>query len=129
MSEHQGSYRRQFALGMAGYVVTILLGAFLFNRELIESTVLAVIVALLPVVPFLYGMAGVIGNAREQDELQQRIYMESVLITASLTIALTFSYGLLEMFELAPTIPMFYIAPLMIMLWGLTNIFLGRRYA
>ncbi len=51
-----------------------------------------------------------------------------MLITASLTIALTFSYGLLELFDLAPMISVFYVAPLMIMLWGLTNIILGRRY-
>jgi hypothetical protein len=129
MSEHKGSYRRQFTLGMVGYVVTILLAAFLYNREIVQSMAPAIVVALLPVIPFLYGMAGVIGNAREQDELQQRIYLESALITASLTVAMTFSYGLLELFDLAPAIPLFYIAPLMIMLWGLTNIFLGRRYA
>jgi hypothetical protein len=128
MSEHKGSYQRQFVLGMAGYVATILLAAYLYNGKMIESSALAIVVALLPVIPFLYGMAGVIGNALEQDELQRRIYLESALITASLTVAMTFSYGLLEIFDLAPAIPLFYIAPLMIMLWGLTNIFLGRRY-
>jgi hypothetical protein len=129
MKEHQGSFKRQFALGMAGYVVAILAAAYLLNQEVVQSTFLAVVVALLPVVPFLYAMVGLVGNAREQDELQQRIYMESMLITASLIIALTFSYGLLELFELAPTISVFYVAPLMIFLWGIATIVLGRRYA
>ncbi|MEZ4517250.1 MAG: hypothetical protein R3C44_10555 [Chloroflexota bacterium] len=129
MKEHQGSYQRQFALGMVGYVIVILAVAFLLNRGFIQSPFLTVVVALTPIIPFFYAMVGMIGNARSKDELQRRIYMESALFAVLLTGALTFSYGLLENFDLAPTISMIYVAPLMILLWGIANIVLGRRYA
>ncbi len=128
MKEWNAPHIRSFILGMIGYTVTIMLAAFLLGGEYIDNTGVAIVVALLPVVPFAYAMIGMVGNARSKDEMQQQVYLESVLITALLTGALTFSYGLLELFDLAPHIPVFYVAPLMIIIWGITNAIVGRRY-
>lgn len=128
MKNWSAPYARYFVLGMFGYTVTIILAAFLLGGDYIDNPAVAIVVALLPVVPFVYAMIGVVGNARSKDEMQQRVYLESVLITSLLTGALTFSYGLLEMFDLAPHIPVFWVAPLMIVLWGISNVIVGRRY-
>jgi hypothetical protein len=88
----------------------------------------AVFVALLPVLPFAFAMTAVVAQVRELDEMKQRIHLEAVLITALLTGGLTFSYGLLQSAGLVPDLPLIWITPLMIVVWGVANAVVTRRY-
>ena len=94
----------------------------------IESTITKQFIALIPAIPFLFAMAATIGNVRQMDELQQKIHLESILITVLLTGGLSFSYGLLEASDLAPHLPSVLIAPFMIAIWGVSKTMIARRY-
>ncbi len=128
MKDSESKHLRRFVAGMLGYVILLPASLLLLNSGRVGNTAVAVIVALLPVLPFLYAMAAVIGNVRQQDEMQRRIHLEAVLITTLLTGAATFSYGLLESAELVPELSMVFVAPFMIALWGITNTLVSRRY-
>jgi hypothetical protein len=134
MTTLQGKYGKRFIVGMAAYIILLpvslllLQSDFLSERATAVSTISAVLVALLPIVPFLFVMSAVIGQVREQDELKKRIHLEAVLITALLTGGLTFSYGLLEASGLLPSLPFIVIAPFMIIVWGAANAVVSRWY-
>lgn len=128
MKGWQRKYLIRFILGMAGYSILLPISLILVGNGRVQQPWLAVMVTLLPIAPFLNAMTALIHNVRSQDEMQQRIHLEAVLVTALLTGALTFSYGLLEVSELVPPLPTFMIAPFMILVWGIANIVISRRY-
>ena len=128
MKNWERKYLVRFILGMAGYSILLPLSLILVADGRVEQTWLAVMIALLPIAPFLNAMTALIHNVRSQDEMQRRIQLEAVLVTALLTGAVTFSYGLLEASELVPPFPTVMIAPFMIFVWGIANIVISRRY-
>lgn len=134
MIDLHGKYGKRFIVGMVVYIILLpvslflLQSEFLSERETAVSTIAAVLVALLPVVPFLLVMTAVVGQIRERDELKKRIHLEAVLITTFLTGGLTFSYGLLEASGLVPDLPFIIIAPFMIMVWGVANAVVSQWY-
>jgi hypothetical protein len=134
MNDWRGKHKKRFIIGMALYSILLPLSLFLLQttyltqRETAVATIAAVLVALLPVAPFLYAITAVIGQVRELDELKKRIHLEAVLITTLLTGGLTFSYGLLQASGLVPALPPIIIAPLMILTWGAANAFVSRWY-
>ena len=119
---------RQFVLGMAGYVVALIASRLLIDSEIVSNPVIVAVIALLPVLPLIYCIGGVVVCVRAQDELARQINLEAVLITTLLTGALAFSYGLLESAEIAPPLSMIWVAPFMILLWGAVLFFVSRRY-
>jgi hypothetical protein len=124
----QRKYLVRFILGMLGYSILLPLSLILVADGRIEKPWLAVLVALLPIAPFLNAITAIVYNVRSQDELHQHIHLEAILITALLTGSLTFSYGLLEASELVPHLPSVFIAPFMIVIWGIANVAISRRY-
>ena len=128
MKGWNNKYLVRFAIGMAGYVVILPISLLLIGSGWIESIFLKWLVALFPVLPFLYVMTATVNNVRQMDELQHRIHLESILITALLTGGISFSYGLLEASELLPHLPAVFIAPFMIGVWGITLTIISRRY-
>ncbi len=117
----------RFIVGMVGYTVLLIVSIFILGNVQLPMP-LAVGVALLPVLPFLWVLAAVVGGVRTQDELQQRIHLEAVVVAALLTAAITFSYGLLEANGLVPHLSLVWIAPLMIALWGIAAAVVSRHY-
>ncbi|MEZ4594692.1 MAG: hypothetical protein R3D55_26635 [Chloroflexota bacterium] len=128
MNRWERRYLVRFILGMAGYSILLPLSLIVADSQRAVQPWLAVLVALMPVAPFLLAMTAVLHNVRSQDELQRRIHLEAVLVTTLLTGAVTFSYGLLEASELVPPLPTFLIAPFMIAVWGIANQVISRRY-
>lgn len=128
MKSWQTPYLRRFLLGMAGYVLLLPLALLLVRGEWMQNTAVAILIMLLPALPLFYAIAASVANVRAQDELQQRIHLEAILITALLTGGLTFSYGLLESAGLVPDLPLVLVAPFMIAIWGIANVLVARRY-
>lgn len=128
MNHWERRYLIRFILGMAGYSILLPLSLIVADSERAGQPWLAVLVALMPVAPFLLAMTAVLHNVRSQDELQRRIHLEAILVTTLLTGAITFSYGLLQASELVPPLPTFLIAPFMITVWGIANQLISRRY-
>ena len=121
-------YFKRFWLGMVGYILLLPISVWLLDNGRISFGPGRYFIALLPVLPFFYTMLAAVANVRQLDELQRRIHLESVLITALLTGAITFSYGLLEANELLPSLSWDLIAPMMIAIWGLATAIISRRY-
>jgi hypothetical protein len=129
MKGWQRKYLVRFILGMVGYSILLPLSFIVVGDGRIEPAWMAVVIVLLPIAPFLNAMTAIIHNIRSQDEMQRRIHLEAVLVTALLTGAVTFSYGLLEASELVPPLPTVFIAPFMIFVWGFANIAISYRYS
>lgn len=114
---------RRFWIGMLGYVVLLIVTVT--ARPLAGGGVPAALFVLLPMVPLTYAMVAIFQAVRAQDELVQRIHLQSVLATALATAAVTFGWGLLEAADLLPAL---YIGPGMIAIWGVCNALISRRY-
>ncbi len=109
-------YLKRFIAGVVGYglmfPVTIFLGK---NTE----TVLAVqiIFALLPVIPFLLAMSAYIANFKTMDEMWKKIQTEALLMTAMITIAISFSLGMLQVVGVMKLFSVFFLFPFMMVIW------------
>lgn len=117
---------KRFIGGMVMYTITIFVGTFLAAR--IERSVWTYFWTLLPALPFTYAMANIFSGIRQQDELQRRIHLESILITAFVALGFSFVWGLMEYGDLVPHFPTFLFGPGMIGVWGITNGIISRRY-
>ena len=118
---------RQFWVGIALYSVAVVLQGFLLEPNAF-SPLLMVPLALLPIIPALWGMAGWIRASREQDELQRRIQVEAALFSLGVTAILTFSYGFLELYMGLPRVSMFAVWPLIAASYMVGASFARRRY-
>lgn len=128
MKRWERKYFIRFLSGMVGYSILLPISLIVVGDGRVEQPWLAILVALLPIVPFLNAMTAIVQNVRSQDELFRRIHLEAMLVTALLTGAITFSYGLLETTGLVPPLPTVFIAPAMISIWGIANAIISRRY-
>jgi hypothetical protein len=84
-------------------------------------------VALLPVLPVLFGVFALISFVRSIDELQRQIQLEGIAFSLGMTGVITFSLGLLEGTGF-PFISMTWVLPMMIALWGIGVAIASRRY-
>ncbi|MEZ4594123.1 MAG: hypothetical protein R3D55_23725, partial [Chloroflexota bacterium] len=73
MNHWKKRYLVRFLLGMVGYSILLPLSLIVVDSGRAEEPWLAIVVVLLPVIPFLNAMTAVLQNVRSQDELFQRI--------------------------------------------------------
>ena len=118
---------RQFWIGMALYSAAVVLQGFLLEPNALPLA-LMIPLALLPMLPALWGMAGWMRASREQDELQRRIQVEGALFSLGLTAILTFSYGFLELYMDLPRVSMFAVWPLIAATYVVGAQVARRRY-
>ena len=55
------------------------------------------LVALAPVVPFVFALVGVVRGIRSMDELHRRVHLEALVLAFPLTLLLIMTLGLLEL--------------------------------
>ena len=96
------------------YAVLVLLlvvsqTVFFENRGLPLYVLLPV--ALLPLIPAVWGVAGWLEAVRHFDEFQRRVQTEAGLFSLSMTTLAAFSYGLLEATAGFPKLSMFWVVP------------------
>lgn len=118
---------RQFAIGMIGYTVVIVLEGVLFRSET-RSIWLGLALAALPMALAVWAMAGWLAAVRTFDELQQRIFSEAGLIALGVTAVATFTYGFLENYVGLPRLSMFVVFPFMALCYTLSLPATFRRY-
>jgi len=118
-------FRRRIIVGMLGYAVVLML-AVTFVKAYPQSP-WRYVVMLLPILPAMWSLVGVMKFLRAMDEMQRRVHMEGVAFAFLVTVVLAFSYGLLERAGM-PNIPTIWVASLMIFLWGVGNYIAARRY-
>lgn len=122
-------YLREFLPAMGGYVVA--LGASIWLLHVVETPVLRVLLALLPVPPVALAVRAIVRYIRDSDELQRRIELEAVSAATALVSLLYFAGGLLQMAEVIdiPAGPaMFWVFPMICLVYAATKAFVSRRY-
>lgn len=118
-------YRKAIWASMGGYMVTLML-AVTFIKALPSSS-WRYPVMLLPVIPAIFGLVGIMRAIRAMDEMQRRVHLEGVAFSFILTVLITLSWGLLERAGM-PKLPSIWVCTLMLGLWGIGNRLAARRY-
>ena len=109
-------YLLEFGSSMAGYTVLVPVSIWLLRH--CPAVPWRYPIALLPVIPAALAMWAVIRGVRGLDELQRRIQFEAVVFSFLTTCLLTLTWGFLQNAGL-PQLDVIWIAPLLIILWGL----------
>ena len=125
MSNARKQYHLQLGLALAVYAL-LLAGSLPLTQAYPESP-WRYPLAVIPMLPFLYGIGAYVRYLRGVDELERRIALESLAIAFGGTAAITFGYGFLENVGL-PHANWMFVWPVMAGLWILGGMFARRRY-
>ncbi len=127
MKTVERQYRREFFSAMAAYVVVVIVSISLINISP-SNAWWRIPLALLPVIPAIFGIIAYMRFVGRIDELQRRIQFEGLAFGFGVAGILTFSYGFLENVGF-PHINLLWVFPLMIALWGIGTGIAARRYS
>ena len=116
MNASMKRYLKEFGGSMAAYAVLVPVSIWLLRRCI--GSPWRYPIALLPVIPAAFAMWAVIRGFRDLDELQRRIHFEAVVFSFLATCMLTLTWGFLQNAGL-PQVDVLWVAPLLIVLWGL----------
>ena len=101
---------RRFTIGMTLYVLVVILQST-FLRDVQVPRYVLIPLALLPLVPAVWGMIGWLQAVRTFDELQRRIQSEAGLFTLGMVLVASLGYGLLEAYAGFPRPSAFVVLP------------------
>ncbi len=119
------SYTREFGLAMVGYVIGILVSRALLGQV---DPRLAPLVAVIPVVPAMFGLLAYLRFMRRMDELGRRIQLEALAFSFGGIGFATFTYGFLEENAGFPHLSYIWVFPAMIAMWGIGGAIATYRY-
>lgn len=118
-------YMREFFLSTAAYVLLIIVSTQITGA--FPEASWRGLVAVTPVVPTIFMVAAFVRYLNGIDELQQRIQLMAIGFSAGVTGLLTFAYGFLETVGF-PHMPLLWVFPTLIALWGLGTAYFSRKY-
>jgi hypothetical protein len=118
-------YIAEFGSAMIGYTIVLLGVVLVLNQT--DVGWWRVPVALLPMLPLLFGLRAVMRFVTKLDELQQRIQLHAITFAAIMTGFITFGASMLEIADIPP-LPLVWVFPIMIAIWGLALPYFSRRY-
>ena len=125
MDANAKRYLREFLSSMAGYTVLVPLSIRLLRGH--EHTVLGYGLAFLPIIPSGFALWAFLRFFRELDELQRRIQLEAVAFSFLATCFITLTWAFQQNAGL-PQFDVSWVAPLLILLWGVGLGIAKRRY-
>jgi len=123
-------YLREFIPAMAGYVLLIL-GSVYWLKHGQPVGYWRALIALLPVLPIVLVMRAMVRVIRDSDELERRIELEAVAISALAVGMGFFSLGLLasaQVLTLAGDAVAIWVLPALCGIYGLAKCWAVRRY-
>ena len=120
-------YARGFGIAMTLYAIAVV-GLTIVAHRLHPPAWATIPLALLPMLPLLFAFRAYLIYFRAMDELQRRIQSEALLIAMALVGFGTLAYGFLEGFADLPPLPVIYVFPAMVMVWGVATSCVARRY-
>jgi hypothetical protein len=105
-------FNRRFIAAMLVYMLLVPLSGMMIDR--MDESILRYPIALLPVIPMLFGFWEFLVYLRAADELLRRIQFEAFGISLGTALIFTITWGFLESAELVPKFPTIMVSPLMI---------------
>ena len=125
MDTNTKRYYKEFGSSMAGYTVMVPVSIWLLRSH--EHTPLGFCIAFLPIVPSIFAMLAFLRFFRGLDEMQRRIQFEAVAFSFLGTCLITLTWAFQQNAGL-PRFDVSFVAPLLIMLWGIGLGIAKRRY-
>jgi heme/copper-type cytochrome/quinol oxidase subunit 4 len=125
MNQVMKRYTRAVLAAILAYVIAVPL--VIYGLEQMGDSVWRYGVAILPVVPVALGVRAFLHMLEGIDELQRRIQLSGIAFAAASTGLITFAYGWLEVAGL-PSLPLLWVFPLMIALWGVGLALANKKY-
>ncbi|HVY83724.1 MAG TPA: hypothetical protein VG943_01215 [Caulobacterales bacterium] len=122
-------FAREVWVAVALYVGLIGIGAFVWLRlGLPQWSAILLVVGTMAY--SLLMLRAVVRLFSSLDEMQRRMQSEALLITAGVVGFGSFAYSFLEIMRVVPTLPhaMFFVLPIMILVWRVAFLFVARRY-
>ena len=120
-------YMGNMAVASVLYTAAVFGGAFAIRGGEAPQW-LAIIAALLPLLPALLMLRAYIIFLNGLDEFQRRIQTDAMLIAAAVVGFGSFAYGFLEEWANFPHVPLIWIFPALCGTWGLATCIIRLRY-
>jgi hypothetical protein len=118
-------YLRGFLSAMAAYSIIVPISVRILRGH--EHTPLGYAIAFLPIIPSALALWAFMRMFRGLDELQRRIQLEAVAFSFLATCLITLTWAFQQNAGL-PRFDVAWVAPLLILLWGLGLGIAKRRY-
>ncbi len=125
MDANAKRYLKEFGGAMAGYSALVPISIWLLRGH--EHTALGYAIAFLPIIPSALALWAFMRMFRGLDELQRRIQLEAVAFSFLGTCFITLTWAFQQNAGL-PRFDVSWVAPLLILLWGLGVGIAKRRY-
>ena len=122
-------YYREFVPPMTLYFVVVMGWKPLLHA--IDAIALRVLVALLPALLMALVIRAVARYVRDSDEMQRRIELESIGLAAGVVSTVYMTAGFLQsakLIAIGATSAMLWVFPLLCVSYGLTKVFIARRF-
>jgi hypothetical protein len=118
-------YLKEFGGSMAAYTIMVPVSIMLLRHH--EHTALGYCIAFLPIIPSALAIWAFMRMFRGLDELQRRIQLEAVAFSFLATCLITLTWAFQQNAGL-PRFDVSWVAPLLILLWGVGVGIAKRRY-
>ncbi|MDE2892186.1 MAG: hypothetical protein OXN86_06780 [Chloroflexota bacterium] len=125
MDHARRRFSKRMTLAFLAYAVLVALSVSL--TEVFPDAIWRYPLAVIPMAPFIYGVAAYVRYLRNVDELERRMALEALAIAFGATAAITFGYGFLERVGL-PHINWWWVWAVMGVSWVLAGLHTKRRY-
>ena len=108
---------RRFIAGMIGFGLMMPFTIFI-GKKIEAGLFVDVIIATLPVIPFLIAISAFLANIKTMDKMWRKIHSDALIMTALITIAFSFSFGMLQILDVIGRFSIFYIFTFMVIVWS-----------
>lgn len=125
MNQNAKRYMRDLSLSSIAYVLILSVSTLVVNNN--PDSPWRILIALTPVIPTIFMVLVFVRYLSGIDELQQRIQLMAIGVAAAVTGLATFAYGFLENIGF-PHLPLVWVFPTLIALWGLGTAYFSRKY-
>ncbi len=119
-------YTKEFITAMIAYVITLIVSISILKSYEFPR-LWQIVISIVPALPVFFVIVSLMRMIRDSDELQQRVQLLAISLSAALTGLITFSYGFLENVGF-PKFPTFFVFPMLILIWGISLGYFTRRY-
>ncbi len=126
---HARRYMLHMLIAMVGYTAVLFGSITVIRGDMIEADWLRILIAILPVIPALYGLHAFITFFRSMDEFQRAVIAEANLISAGAVAFLSFAYAFAQQAsDLLPEIGLIWVLPAIVGGQGIAACFVRGRY-